>query len=104
MRMAGMAIILFCAAGIAAIVGWIPASIGGIGNSPGLAAAAARPAGAKTHMAPVQVQVLVASNAPARAKCTECGVVESTREIDTRGEGSGLGAVGGAVLGGVLGN
>jgi outer membrane lipoprotein SlyB len=52
----------------------------------------------------VQVLVLVASNAPARANCTECGVVESTREIDTRGEGSGPGAVGGAVLGGVLGH
>jgi outer membrane lipoprotein SlyB len=31
-------------------------------------------------------------------------VVDLTREIDTRAEGSGLGAVGGAVLGGVLGH
>lgn len=95
-----MAIILFCAAGIAAIMGWIPTSIGATGNKPGLAAAAAKPAGAKTHTAPLQG----ADNAPARAKCAECGVAESTREIDTRGEGSGPGAVGGAVLGGVLGH
>jgi hypothetical protein len=59
-----------------------------------------KPAGAKMHTAPVQVLLLVANNAPARAKCTECGVVESTREIDTRSKGSGLGALGGAVLGG----
>jgi outer membrane lipoprotein SlyB len=31
-------------------------------------------------------------------------VIESTREIDTLGEGSGVGAVGGAVAGGVLGH
>lgn len=39
-----------------------------------------------------------AGNVRAGAKCTECGVAESAREIDTRGESNGLGAVGGAVL------
>ena len=46
----------------------------------------------------------VASNTPATAKCAECGVIESTREVETKGEGSGLGAAGGAVVGGVLGS
>ena len=41
---------------------------------------------------------------PFKSKCTDCGQIESVREIVTRGEGSGLGAVGGAVVGGALGN
>jgi len=45
-----------------------------------------------------------AGNAPTQAKCTECGVIESIREVTTKGDGSGLGVVGGAVVGGLLGN
>jgi len=41
---------------------------------------------------------------PFKSKCTDCGQIESIREVVTRGEGSGLGAVGGAVVGGALGN
>jgi outer membrane lipoprotein SlyB len=40
----------------------------------------------------------------AQAKCAECGVIDSIREVTTKGEGSGLGVVGGAVVGGLLGN
>jgi outer membrane lipoprotein SlyB len=36
--------------------------------------------------------------------CRDCGVVESVRHIETRGEASGVGAVAGGVLGGVLGH
>jgi outer membrane lipoprotein SlyB len=42
--------------------------------------------------------------APERSVCNNCGVIESVREIKTRAEGSGVGAAGGAVLGGLLGN
>lgn len=109
---AGIAVILFCAAGVAAIMGWIPTTIGGAGASaskpdkiaeaPAAPArpAQARPAQAKPHQAPVQV----ANNAPAKAKCAECGVIESVREIEKAGQATGLGAVGGAVVGGVVGN
>lgn len=103
---AGIAVILFCAAGIAAIMGWIPTSIGHPGDGADLTKLenaqtnTAKPAATKAHTAPVHV----ASNASAKVKCAECGVIESTRQIDERGEGSGLGAVGGAVLGGVLGH
>jgi outer membrane lipoprotein SlyB len=96
---AGSALIVCCVAGTAAFMGWLPASMGGTSNSvmPDTPAAnSPKPAAAKRHTSPVQ--------APAIAKCTECGVIESTREIDTRGEGTGLGAVGGAVVGGVLGH
>jgi len=39
-----------------------------------------------------------------QAKCAECGVIDSIREVTTKGEGSGLGVVGGAIVGGLLGN
>jgi len=49
--------------------------------------------------------VRLAAAAPARSKwCGNCGNVESVREVTERGQGSGLGAAGGAVLGGLLGN
>ena len=87
---AGVAAILFSAVGTAAFMGWIP--MGGTRDSfipDKHSSSTAQP---------------VSKRAPARAKCAECGVIESTREIDVRGEGTGLGAVGGAVVGGVLGH
>jgi outer membrane lipoprotein SlyB len=41
---------------------------------------------------------------PPPAICHECGVIENVEAIQQKGEGSGIGAVGGAILGGVLGN
>ncbi|WP_342117476.1 glycine zipper 2TM domain-containing protein [Pseudoduganella sp. OTU4001] len=38
------------------------------------------------------------------AVCSSCGVVESVRQVTQRAEGSGLGAAGGAIVGGLLGN
>lgn len=46
----------------------------------------------------------VAAAEPERDWCSNCGNVESVRAIKTRAEGSGLGAAGGAVVGGLLGN
>ncbi len=41
----------------------------------------------------------------ARAEvCHNCGVVDSIQEIKVKGQGTGIGAVGGAVVGGLLGN
>ncbi|HEY8622647.1 MAG TPA: glycine zipper 2TM domain-containing protein [Casimicrobiaceae bacterium] len=42
--------------------------------------------------------------APPSAGCTTCGVVESVRHVERKGEGSGVGAIAGGVLGGVLGH
>lgn len=98
---AGIAVILFCVAGFAAIMGWIPTSIGGTSEIEMNRAAkkSAQSGAAKTKTPPAQV----ASNAPV-AKCTACGAIESVREISDKGEGSGLGAAGGAVVGGLLGH
>ncbi len=127
---AAIAVILFSAAGIAAIMGWIPTSVGKSGDpaastalpdktTPPAAAANEAPVAEKSHARSVRKPARVAANSPsdaagypppppppavAAARCAECGVVESVHEVETQGKASGLGAVGGAVAGGVLGN
>ncbi len=112
---AGIALILFSAVGIGAFMGWIPGSMGDPGEKSVLdpkASNTGTPAGAtsapaqRSSKAPRTPPVQVAGSNPASpsVRCAECGVVESVREIDTKGAGSGLGAVGGAVVGGLLGN
>ena len=46
----------------------------------------------------------VAAPAPAPKVCNNCGVIEAIHEVNTRASGSGVGAAGGAVVGGLLGN
>ncbi|MBE0625256.1 MAG: glycine zipper 2TM domain-containing protein [Burkholderiales bacterium] len=110
---AGIALTLFCAVGIAAVMGWIPNSMGGPGDTAASQPQSANaPAVAKTHTPKVArarparpAAVEYAPPVPvAAAACAECGVIESVREIAAKGQGSGLGAVGGAVVGGLLGN
>lgn len=75
---------------------------------------AAKPAHIKEHSKP---HVTKAPSGPAVAGdypppdtpapppvCRDCGVIESVEAIQQKGEGSGIGAVGGAILGGVLGH
>lgn len=111
---AGIALTVFCAVGIAAVMGWIPNSMSGTSDKAAIeqqAANAAPPPAVKAHRATASNgsnPVRETHPAPARmavaATCAECGVVESVREIDTKGQGTGLGVVGGGVLGGLLGN
>lgn len=101
----GIAVILFCVAGIAALMGWIPDSAGGISDRPQVSATAkalpeSTPAAAATAgTVPLNPPV----KAPAVAVCSRCGVIVSMRNVVSSGEGSGLGAAGGAVVGGLLG-
>jgi outer membrane lipoprotein SlyB len=164
MILAALAVILFCLAGIAAIMGWLPSSVSGNAAARQLTEAdrlalassmqqqstlaaqapayqpaqplpqpypAQQPATAPQYPAqmlaaapaPVPVRnvepdplpaprplarthkpVQVAEARPERNWCSNCGNVESVRTITHRAEGSGLGAAGGAVLGGLLGN
>jgi outer membrane lipoprotein SlyB len=173
---AALAVILFCAVGTAAIMGWLPASKGSSRDQlsdadraalaaslqqesqpayvpppppPPLAARQSMPLqpAAPATGAPVQalaaapsypaasvqygasgIQGAIASGAtpaypaapaepvreaaPVRTAeadtsarwCGTCGNVESVRTITTRAHGSGVGAAGGAILGGLLGN
>jgi outer membrane lipoprotein SlyB len=162
MIIAAIAIILFCLAGTAAIMGWIPSSIG-VGKSSGELTASDRAALASRladsdrpltdrerelererelalrdrerdqslqrereladqraielrdrdrdiAMAPVsnpRPMMLAQADEPVHkrpAVCGNCGRVESVRAIKQRAQGSGVGAAGGAILGGLLGN
>lgn len=160
MILAALAVILFCLVGTAAILGWIPSSVGGkqerrlseaerlalasplppapgqpgpAGAAPGpqpvppgggaptaapastpdavpaaaeLAAAQARVAEREVQPAPKPAgkPAQLASADSGSGWCANCGNVESVRSIKERAEGSGLGAAGGAVIGGLLGN
>jgi outer membrane lipoprotein SlyB len=100
---AGISVILFSLVGIAAITGWIPTSFGSPADNSAAGrhpAAPTSPVAPKAHKAPA----LVAENAVMKARCADCGVIESTRVVDLPGDTSVLGVVGGAVVGGVLGN
>lgn len=133
---AAVAVLLFCAVGIAAMMGWLPSSksssepVGSLTASDQLAGApaaavplqamapppsnidvprqqlAAAPApspvqASQRDLAPAYVEP---APAPVRRSCSNCGVVESVRVISHRAEGSGVGAAGGAVVGGLLGH
>lgn len=154
--LAAAAVVLFCLVGTAAIMGWLPSSVGGTANRPlteaerlALAstlpqdvppatqgdAMAPNPAYPGAPLAPAAQQAYAPAPAPAAAPsvtpapqaapvaavaakddkpaqvaanerdwCSNCGNVESVRTITQRAEGSGLGAAGGAVIGGLLGN
>ncbi|MDO8412767.1 MAG: glycine zipper 2TM domain-containing protein [Gallionellaceae bacterium] len=108
---AGLAVLLFSLVGLAALMGWIPT---GNANNPTLAQNAQpssqpndtglRPPPEERRSRPHKAPAEENSRTTAKAACKECGVIESIQEINHRGKGSGIGAIGGAVLGGVLGN
>jgi len=59
---------------------------------------------ASTTTAPGDTGTTTEPQQVAVAHCSDCGVVESIHTVTHKGEGTGIGAVGGAVVGGVLGN
>jgi outer membrane lipoprotein SlyB len=109
---AGIAVILISGVGIAAIMGWIPTSMGRTADGIATSApykqtsksAASLPPQARANTEPRTAPARAAERAAARVHCGDCGVIESMREVSTKGTGSGVGAVGGAVVGGLLGN
>lgn len=129
---AAVAVVLFCGVGTAALMGWLPTSdsreaapLSSAASSEQLASlqAIAPPAGAQPLAAlpQQQPQQLAAAPAPVQRPqpqpepeqyaaapapkvCGNCGVIEAIHEVNTRASGSGVGAAGGAVVGGLLGN
>jgi len=59
---------------------------------------------AQLHRILLLAALAVASNAFAQGSCGDCGVVQSMRYVQEKGQGSGLGLVAGGVVGGVLGH
>ncbi|MGZ5198989.1 MAG: glycine zipper 2TM domain-containing protein [Telluria sp.] len=114
---ASTAVVLFAVTGTAAVLGWIPNSFGRTAPADTVALAAPDAAPAPVHHVAVKAQPLrMASaqdysprheqwvhHATAQA-CRNCGIVESMRDVASNGNDSGLGAAGGAVVGGLLGN
>jgi len=90
---AGAAVLLFSLLGAAALTGVLP-----VGNSkPGEFGALAHKTAAATPAGHPSQRV-------AAGPCANCGVVESVRAVEVKGNASGVGAVAGGVAGGVLGN
>lgn len=90
----GIAVILFSTAGIAAIMGWHPASIGDSGNPVALHDSAE-----VSTKAVVQTAETAQRRARARAngRCAECGLVVSMGETNGHEDDVGVGAAGGVM-------
>ncbi|WP_295991322.1 glycine zipper 2TM domain-containing protein [Rugamonas sp.] len=113
---AAAAVVLVSSLGAAAIMGWLPSSAGKNSEIPLNAngqpmtnqtvqtptTQANDPAYHRTTPVHHSRPEYIASASP--TTCSECGVIDAVNEIDTRGQGSGVGAAGGAVVGGLLGN
>jgi outer membrane lipoprotein SlyB len=115
---AAVAIVLVCGLGAAAIMGWLPSSAGKNSDVP--LNANGQPMASQSIQTPLpqsgdpayhrttpplhhaRPAEHLASASP--TICTDCGVIDAINEVDTRGQGSGVGAAGGAVVGGLLGN
>jgi outer membrane lipoprotein SlyB len=109
---ASTAVVLVCLTGTAALMGWLPNSTGATAD-PAASAQATPAQQAAIHAAPQHVAAAPAAYRQLRAEpmrrapalvCQNCGTVESIREVTTGGDSNGLGAAGGAVVGGLLGN
>ncbi|PZP64504.1 MAG: hypothetical protein DI596_01805 [Azospira oryzae] len=104
MIIAAMAVILFSIVGIATMTGHMPAAFPGAPEGEDSATAnaatklaAQKPAAAKKDQAS---RAAPAASAP----CSDCGVIESIRASEVKGQPSGVGMVAGGVTGGVIGN
>jgi len=75
-----------------------------IGEKPAAPAPRASPAPKPVHVQRGTVKAPEASPQRAASVCANCGRVEAVEAVQQKGEGSGLGVVGGAVVGGLLGN
>jgi len=87
MMAAAVSVIIFSLLGIGAIMGWLPLSRSTAENS--VAATKSEQNGAVRNAA---------------AECGECGVIESIRAVTVQGKPSGVGAVTGGVVVGLLGH
>src|SRR6266496_1267785 len=102
---AAIAVTLFSLVGIAAVLGWIPTSVGGGATAqapaqPEAAKQAEEQHAVKPKPRPVRPAVVPPPPPQVAAICRECAVIEDVREVEIAGQGSGVGAVGGAVVGG----
>ena len=112
-KIAAGAVIVLSAVGVGVMTGLIPGVAsndrGAIETQAPAETAQVAPAEKSTPMKPV-VKQRVAPTTPVRQArsaapiCTDCGVIESVRAVEVKGEASGAGAIAGAVGGLIVGN
>lgn len=118
---AAIAVIVMCAVGVAAVMGWLPSpSANPHADTP---VAEAGPEDANLAPAPAQAQAQpsapqaqqarpasaprASAPAPAKQACQSCGVVETIRQVQVPVKDNSdhlVGTIGGGVVGGVVGN
>src|SRR6266700_1518777 len=101
---AAIAVTLFSLVGIAAVLGWIPTSVGGGATAqapaqPEPAKQAEEQHAVKPKPRPVHQAVVPPPPPQVAAICRECAVIEDVRDVEVAGQGSGAGAVVGGVIG-----
>ena len=124
LAIAAIAVIVFSVAGVAAIFGKIPGAeskpgdpfVQNMSTAPSASQAMAEERASLAARVQAQPQPLAQApaplvqapaplaQAPAPVPCADCGVIESIRVAEVKGQGSGLGAVAGGVAGGLIGN
>lgn len=102
---AAVAVTLFSLLGIATMTGILPQAH----SASGVDSGAARQEAVATEQAPAAQGTESAEGNPrtasgAVATCHACGSVESINQIESKGQGSGIGAVAGGIAGALLGN
>src|SRR6266568_4939550 len=101
---AAIAVTLFSLVGIAAVLGWIPTSVGGGATAqapaqPEAAKQAEEQHAVKPKPRPVHQAVVPPPPPQVAAICKECAVIEDVREVEVAGQASGAGALGGGLAG-----
>lgn len=102
MLIAAVTVIVFSIVGTATLMGWLPRAQSKSDPAP-LSETVGKPEVVPAREQPRAAGAMTAPTAAAPA-CASCGVIESIRVVEMKGEGSGLGAVTGGVVGGILGN
>jgi outer membrane lipoprotein SlyB len=96
---AAIAVIVASGVGVAAITGNLPGSKAQEQSAQPAQPAQPASAGA-TKAAPPKQQVAAAS----KPRCMDCGVISAINVVEVKGQGTGLGAVGGGAAGAVVGH
>jgi outer membrane lipoprotein SlyB len=97
MILAAVSVIIFSIIGVATMTGHVPSAFSSPQKVTDAGQAEANGSALDGRQPSSGRQVLVASN------CGNCGVIESIREIEAKGQGSGVGLALGGVTGGLLG-
>jgi outer membrane lipoprotein SlyB len=107
MILAAISVIIFSVVGIATMTGQVPSAFSSSQRThegPRADEPAPGRERAVSPAVPAQRKGVKSRQVQVAAECGNCGIVESIREVEVRGQGTGLGMAVGGVTGGLLGN